>query len=82
MFSKPMYREMLKYLRENGASPVQIAHYNEHWRRADHNPGLPIPCPTCYLTGSLSRLTRLPAVGGIANVRCDSCHRLFEYKDE
>jgi hypothetical protein len=75
-----MYREMLRYLRENGATSVQIAHYNEHWRRADHNPSQPIPCPTCYLAGSVSRLTSLPAVAGIAKVRCDVCHRFFDYK--
>jgi hypothetical protein len=81
MFSKPMYREMLRHLRENGASQVQVAHFNEHWRRANHNPVLPTPCPSCFLGGSVSPLSTLPKDGAMANVCCDVCQRRFEFKE-
>jgi hypothetical protein len=80
MFSKPMYREMLRHLRESGASPLLVARYNEHWRNAHQDPALPLPCPACYLQSRVSTLRAMPQAGTLASLRCEVCSASFEFQ--
>ena len=74
-----MHDEMLKQLMKNSASHVAIDKYEIVWASAMRNISLPIPCPTCFIKGSISRLSPLRDEGGVSSARCVGCKTKFEW---
>ena len=77
-----MHRTMIEWLHRNGAKAQQVQDYEQAWQTAMANNGALIPCPRCFLQGSLSRLSpRSSQNPGKAASRCEVCSTKFEYPE-
>lgn len=74
-----MHKAMLKQLQKNNASLDSLEKYEVVWASAMRNSGLPIPCPSCFVLGEISRLKPLPDLKGLSSARCLSCKTKFDW---
>lgn len=74
-----MHDEMLRQLKKLAASNETIGKYESVWTTAMRNSGLPIPCPSCFIKGELSRLSPLKDEGDISAAKCVDCKTKFEW---
>jgi hypothetical protein len=74
-----MHKAMLNQLQKNHASLDSVEKYEVVWASAMRNSGLPIPCPSCFVLGEISRLKPLPDQKGLSSARCLSCKTKFDW---
>ena len=74
-----MHEEMQRQLREKTASNETIEKYEIVWSSAMRNSNQPIPCPLCFIQGSVARLKPLRDESNISSARCESCKSKFEW---
>ena len=74
-----MHHVLLRFLREKGAVQFVIDAWESAWDQAQRFPDEPLPCPECFLDGSLQRLELLPSAGHLVVARCEACHIKFEF---
>jgi hypothetical protein len=75
-----MHDEMLRQLKKSAALNETIDKYESVWTSATRNSGLPIPCPSCFIKGSVSRLSPLKDESGISSARCSDCKTKYEWR--
>jgi len=75
-----MHKEMIRQLKKSAASNETIDKYESVWVSAMRNSGLPIPCPSCFIAGNVSRLSPLKDDRGISSARCDHCRTKYEWQ--
>jgi len=69
-------------LAEQGAAPEVAEGYLSRWDAAlESDSGAPLPCPGCYLQGTVSRLRRVPSPAGVGMLECPACSAAFEFPD-
>ena len=74
-----MRDEMVRQIKAQSATEVQIAAYLTDWNDAIENNGKPLPCPLCHLKGEIRRLKPISEEHGVAVIRCEHCHEKFEF---
>lgn len=79
MAPEGMHHVLLGYLRQKGAVQFVIDAWESAWYQAQRFPDEPLPCPECFLDGSLQRLELLPSVGPLVVARCEACRIKFEF---
>ena len=72
-----MHRELLGHLQAKHATQLQIVAWEDAWR--DAIAGSLLPCPECFLGGSVSGLDPLPNCGAIGQARCRCCYTVFMF---
>jgi hypothetical protein len=72
-----MHKEMLSQLSKNNASIETIERYEIVWASAMRNSGQPIPCPSCFVLGEISRLNPLSDLKELSSAKCSSCKTKF-----
>jgi hypothetical protein len=71
-----------RHLNDRGASPDAVETYLARWDAAlETDSGAPLPCPDCYMEGSVVRLRRLPSPAGVGILQCPSCSATMEFPD-
>jgi len=76
-----MHKEMLKQLKKLSATNEVTDKYESAWSSATRNTGLPIPCPSCFIQGILSRLSPLKDEGFASSARCVNCKTKYEWQN-
>jgi hypothetical protein len=79
MSPKLMLPTMVKEIRFRGGTEDQIGAYLFEWNNANEHPGMPMPCPVCFLKGEIQRLNPLQEGGRTGIVRCARCCQYFEF---
>lgn len=74
-----MYVVMLRWFQEKSASSEIIDRYHAAWVKAMQNSGEPLPCPSCFVDGTISRLSPLPDSHGMSAAKCIFCKSKFEW---
>lgn len=65
-----MHKEMQRQLKEKSESNETIEKYEIIWSSAMRNNNHPIPCPLCFIQGSVTRLKPLRDEINISSARC------------
>jgi len=74
-----MHNELLKQLKNNSASLETVDKFEIAWAAAMRNSGLPIPCPACFMKGSICRLSPLKDENKTSSARCVQCKTKYEW---
>jgi hypothetical protein len=74
-----MHDELLRHLRERGATQFLIDAWENAWYQAQIFKGEPLPCPLCFIDGRVQRLVPLDSVGALGVARCEACKVKFTF---
>jgi hypothetical protein len=79
-----MRNELLRNLKEYGASEAEIDSWLRRWNSAVNSAGDPLPCPKCFLKSkSVEALQSLPPEKPKqGRSKCSVCKTYFDYFDE
>lgn len=76
-----MHDALVEHLKSKGAVKFAIDCWENIWWQGQNIPGVPLPCPSCFLDGRVQPLKPLKSIGGLGSARCEACKTKFEFPD-